>query len=130
MVRLAADDGPEARNPGEAARAGAPPRGERQLERPGDLEGVDRGGRDAAVVEALDGPVGEPLRKLPVERADADRELPAFEPVAFRLRRTVLRRTRQPSSESRCCSEWISSSSSGSPWWWSVCPSRSRLVRR
>ena len=42
VVGLAADDGPEACDPGEAARAGTPPGGERQLKRAWDLERVDR----------------------------------------------------------------------------------------
>src|SRR3954452_17524437 len=83
MVRLAADDRPQAGDTREAAGLGAPLRGDRQLEGTGDLVGVDGRRAHAAVVEALHGAVEQALGELLVEGSHADRELQATQEIAF-----------------------------------------------
>ena len=83
MVGLAADHDPEAGDAGEAAGVGAELRRERELERPGDLEGLDRAGSRAHLEEALEGAVGQPLGEVAVEGGDADRPLGGGDPLAL-----------------------------------------------
>src|SRR6187200_2238276 len=85
VVRLAADHRTEARDPGEAPGLRAPLRGERELERTGDLERGDRRRADAAVVESQDRAVREPLPEIRVEGPDAGGEFEAAEDLAFGL---------------------------------------------
>jgi hypothetical protein len=75
VVGLAPDHHPEAGDAGEAAGLGAPPRPERQLERPRHLMGVNRGRSHPLLPERLHGPVDQSLGEVVVEGRDADREL-------------------------------------------------------